>query len=305
MGEAKRNRARTAAAPCRCGSENAAGSCCFDGKNWHKVPAVLGLRSLSPGSVVDRCYMKELGSCRGALSGEHLISRSIIMLLRDDGDFTVSGLPWLAEGEIKPLAPNNLTAKCLCVRHNSALSPLDSAALKFFAALKSCLEDGEEPRHYLISGHDIERWLLKTLKSMAVSGNLARGRERLHGAFQADVRLIEMLDDPQSWPVSTGLYCVMNPGDRFLNHNRFQLAPLAGVANDEIGGLWTNVLGLSFVMMIEPLDLDKNPQLRLAQFRPGRIAVNVRGTTSFIDINWEDAKRHNTVTLNFLTKVQD
>jgi hypothetical protein len=31
----------------------------------------------------------------------------------------------------------------------------------------------------IVSGNDIERWLSKTVKAMAASGNLARGKERL------------------------------------------------------------------------------------------------------------------------------
>jgi hypothetical protein len=45
--------------------------------------------------------MRELASCEAPISGEHLISESVIEVLRGDGDFTVSGLPWLEAGEIK------------------------------------------------------------------------------------------------------------------------------------------------------------------------------------------------------------
>ena len=57
--------------------------------------------------------MKELGSCVGPISGEHIISKSVILVLRADGDFSISGLPWLEAGEEKILAPNNLEANCL------------------------------------------------------------------------------------------------------------------------------------------------------------------------------------------------
>ncbi len=176
--------------------------------------------------VVKKCYMKELRSCDGGISGEHLISESIILLLKADGDFTVSGLPWMDDGETKILGSKSLTANRLCRKHNSALSPLDAAALFFFSSLKSCLDREADSMRYLVSGHDIERWLLKTLKTMATSGNLARGREQLSGAFSSDVQVLDMLDDPRHWPEGTGLYCVMNAGDLTENHNRFQLAPL-------------------------------------------------------------------------------
>src|ERR1044072_4858249 len=135
MGEAKRTRIAIEKGPCRCGSSKAAGLCCFKDGCWYKEAAVLGLRALPPASSVERCYMEELGTCRGGSSRAHLSSESIILLLKADGDCTVSGLPWLADGETKVLGPKALTANCLCEKHNSALSPLDAAALYFFSGL--------------------------------------------------------------------------------------------------------------------------------------------------------------------------
>jgi hypothetical protein len=244
--------------------------------------------------------MRELGSCDGVISGEHLISKSIIEFIKDDGEFAVSGVPWLEEGESRYLSPKNLTANCLCTRHNSALSLLDSAALKFFKALRLCWVNDSAPLHYLVSGHDLERWLLKSLKALAVSGNLAKGRLRLPGVFQEDVRLIDMLDDPTRWPEFTGLFFVMKPGTRTENRNHFQLAPLYGLDNDVIAVLTTNVLGLSFLLMAEPPDMAKSPSLRTAIYRPGSISVTVGETTNKIDVSWEDKIVHSPVSLAYV-----
>src|SRR5438067_1344997 len=137
MGEAKRRKEAVLNGPCPCGSAKLARLCCFNGDGWHKPPAVLGLNALPPASRIEKCYMKELGSCAGPISGEHIISESVIRVLMADGDFSISGLPWLEAGEERILAPQSLTANCLCEKHNSALSPLDAAAKYFFASLKS------------------------------------------------------------------------------------------------------------------------------------------------------------------------
>src|SRR5271163_10254 len=102
--------------------------------------------------------MRDLGSCVAPISGEHLISEAVIRVLMADGDFSVSGLPWLEAGEERVLAPQSFRAKCLCTKHNSALHPLDDAVHYFFASLKSYLELDSGSRHALISGHDLERW---------------------------------------------------------------------------------------------------------------------------------------------------
>jgi hypothetical protein len=302
MGEARRRRAANAKAPCPCGSSKPAGMCCYDGREWHKPPVSLGLKDLPIKSVVEKCYMKELRSCDGGISGEHLISASIIRLWKADGDLSVSGLPWLRDGETKIVGSKNLTANCLCSKHNSALSPLDTSALYFFSALKSCLDREAGSMHYLVSGHDIERWLLKTIKAMAVSGNLARGQQRLSGAFASDIQVLDMLDDPRGWPQGAGIYCTMNEGEVTYNHNRFQLAPHMN-AHDELNGLGINIMGLHFLLMLEP----PNDALFLqrATFRPGQIMITSANAKNRIEISWEDGKRHmDTLSLESLRNVE-
>jgi hypothetical protein len=267
VGEAKRKREAVLNGPCPCGSTRAGRLCCFNGKDWHKPPVVLGLKALPKTSTVAKCYMKELGSCVAPISGEHIISEAVIRILMADGDFSVSGLPWLAQGESKILPPQSLRANCLCTKHNSALHSLDDAAKYFFASLKSYFESDAGSRHAIVSGHDIERWLLKTAKAAAVSKNLARGGERLSGAFSRDAVLLEMLDDPQQWPEGAGLYCTMNTGDRTINHPRFQLQPLMN-QQDDIEALALNILGLGFVLLLDPPDESKYPVLKGARYRP-------------------------------------
>jgi hypothetical protein len=92
MGQAKRKRALLAISPCRCQSTKPANTCCYDGREWHNAAVKLGLKSLPQKTVVERCYMNELGSCEGLISGKHLISKSIIEFLQLDGSFAVSGL---------------------------------------------------------------------------------------------------------------------------------------------------------------------------------------------------------------------
>jgi len=280
--------------------------CCFDGRNWHRKAAPLGLKELPASAVVDRCYMRELGSCVAPISGEHLISQSVMQVLQGNGEFSIAGVPWLPRGEVRILGANALRANCLCAKHNSSLSPIDEAAKHLFQSLKTYLEaDVGEPRHSLVSGHDLERWVLKTAKALAVSGNLARGEERLSGAFAQDGSLITMLDDPAAWPEGAGLYCMMNEGDLMLNHSRFQLVPWVETANgrDEIVALEVSILGLIFVLLLEPLDPERYPLLAAAKFRPGRIEIQYPRSISWVTISWEDSRQHGTLTVQHVKEV--
>jgi hypothetical protein len=247
--------------------------------------------------------MKELGSCVAPITGEHIISESVVRILMGDGDFSVSGLPWLEAGKERILAPQNLTANCLCTRHNSALHPLADAAKFFFASLKSYLELDAGSRHAIVSGHDIERWLLKTAKAAAVSKNLARGRERLSGAFSRDEAILDMLDSPDQWRDGAGLYCLMNTGDTMLNHARFQLQPLMN-DQDDIEALALNILGIRFALLLEPPDVGKYPFLRETKYRPGRIVISYPSSTNWLTMSWDDGRAHDHLTVKFVRPVQ-
>jgi hypothetical protein len=89
---------------------------------WHKSPAVVGLKAFAASAEGREMHMKELGSCVGPISGEHIISESVIRVLMTEGDFSISGLPWPEASEERILAPQNLKANCLCVKHNSVSS---------------------------------------------------------------------------------------------------------------------------------------------------------------------------------------
>lgn len=297
MGEAKRKKEAVLNAPCPCGSGKPACICCFNGHDWHKPSAVLGLKTLPQTERVEKCYMRELNSCVPPISREHIISDSVCQVLMGDGEFSISGLPWLEAGEVKIIAPPQ--AKCLCAKHNSALSPLDAAANYFFASLKSYLEHDAGSRHAIISGHDLERWFLKTAKAAAVSRNLALGRKPLSGTFSRNNAILDMLDDPQHWPEGAGLYCTMNTGDLTENTARFQFQPLTNERGD-IEAMAINVLGIYFVLLLETQDLNKYPDLRAAKYRPGRILVSYPTSTNWITLSWDDSRVHEVLTVQWV-----
>jgi hypothetical protein len=149
-----------------------------------------------------------------------------------------------------------------------------------------------------VVSHDIERWLLKTAKAAAVSKNLARGRERLSGVFSRDAAILDMLDDPARWPEGAGLYCTMNTGDRTINHPRFQLQPLTN-DQDDIEALALNILGLGFVLLLEP-DENKYPLLRGEKYRPGRFVISYPSSTNWLSLSWGDGKVHEPLTVQYV-----
>ena len=155
-------------------------TCCLKDGQLYKSPAEIDLRGLKPGGVNDGCYLRETEACSSSLSGEHSVSRSVLRVLGDKS-VKVSGFPWL-KGEEKAIGIESLVSRNLCTAHNNILSPLDTAAGRFFKAVADCsLRAQGAGDIYLFCGHDIERWMLKVLAGLADSKNLAIDGGRLEG----------------------------------------------------------------------------------------------------------------------------
>lgn len=105
-----------------------------------------------------------MGGCSDGLTLEHYMSRSVLEALETEGHLSVD-----ASG-MKPFRTSaaRIGGRVLCKAHNNALDPLDRVGKAFFVGLGSApehLKGTDQParRVRLVNGHDVERWLLKTL----------------------------------------------------------------------------------------------------------------------------------------------
>jgi hypothetical protein len=82
----------------------------------------------------------------------------------------------------------------------------------------------------------------------------------------------------------------------------FQLQPLANEQED-IEALALNILGLQFVLLLEPPDESKYPFLRGAKYRPGRILISYPASTNWLTMSWDDGRSHEHLTIKFVQPV--
>lgn len=116
------------------------------------------------GSFHKKCRFSQSRDCAGGISGDHIISASVLREISSD--------------RITLQSPNysrtissrgdSLKTKWLCRRHNSALSPIDLQAARLFRAVQTIEHalagTSTSPlKLFLFEGFDVERWLLKTL----------------------------------------------------------------------------------------------------------------------------------------------
>jgi hypothetical protein len=295
MGEAKRKRLAIAAGPCLCGSRRPAGECCLSDGKWHKAASVVKLGNTGETGSHAKCYLRELNSCSSKITGEHFISHAALRVLAEE-KIDVSGFPWMKEGESRIMTFGSLTTNRLCSAHNHALSPLDAVAGRFFQAIKDCgTTVAGQGKRYLFSGHDIERWLLKTLAGLAASRNLANKKERLEAGFVEAINVPAMLENPTLWTRPVGLYFGGHMGQVIQRRDLFHFAPLSTFDTNKIAGITTILQGFDFTMFaaVPPIETP----LHKALHRPGGLVFNYERVKHVIELSWDDDIEHFKVVL--------
>lgn len=205
--------------------------------------------------VVDSCWAACLGDCSNKLTREHLVSSALFI-----GDVVrVQGFPWCRENPID-IGITALTAKVLCKRHNSALSPIDDAGAKAFAVLREIrrlanVRERMKPRpwnvvRYRIDGPSLERWFLKTLINLCCERDYPVGRESAVVGRPSE-GLVRIAYGLESFKGRAGLYFVVRTGMRVESADNVGFAPLIKPGFHIEGGLFS-FRGQPFLLFLEP-----------------------------------------------------
>lgn len=154
--------------PCYCGGDKRVKFCHPVRNGQIQRPSASNCKPPGPPTGIARagCYAAQLNDCSDEMSGEHLFSEAVLnLLVGADGKVVRAGYPWQEDGEFQSLTPATCKANVLCKRHNNALSPLDSTAGTFLRAILKTPEflQNHDLRVLILSGDDLERWILKTL----------------------------------------------------------------------------------------------------------------------------------------------
>ncbi len=141
-----------------------------------------------------KCYLAGRGACHKTISLEHWMSKS---LLRELGTtVAVKGLPGVPVGQAKVIGIGALGANILCKKHNSMLSNLDENALKFFNLRRRIDRSFSKPpfaqmiANYQVDGSLFERWILKALAGMVLSGAAEIDGQKIKSVFSMNTELL-------------------------------------------------------------------------------------------------------------------
>ena len=203
------------------------------------------------------CWASSLGNCDRKLSREHLVSEGIWT----GPTVQVSGLPW-CRTEPKTIGLGALTAKVLCRRHNSELSPVDQAGIDAFSTIQRMADFASErsrsrPRkwklkRFEIDGWGLERWFLKTLINIvaATAPNRPWSFRRTPDHLAPPEFVLAAFGRENLRP-PLGLYAAAGTGDQVAVSERVELLTLLSQDLALAGGIFV-FGGYHFLLYLDP-----------------------------------------------------
>ena len=209
-----------------------------------------------------RCYARELGGCSTTISREHYVSKSV--LLAAGGKPQIAGLKFQEPDALQSFGVEGMTARILCERHNSDLSPLDVAAADFFSTLRAFDRDLRDAvdsttTEATADGSMLERWILKLLAGL-VYGKLINS-----AALRRETPWLKILFGLAEWPPGWGFYLVVSD-EIFYSFDGLEVS--TRTVDDEVWAAEISITGLKFYLSLGTPD--GNPLLRR---RPSEIIM--------------------------------
>jgi hypothetical protein len=212
-------------------------------------------------------------------------------VLKQLGDFNISGAPWQSLGQAQSIGINSMTANILCQRHNSQLSVLDDTAGRFFEMLDSVWLDmgrrslSRRPTVKYLSGETFERWMLKVFCGAFFSKIASANRERIINTHVMDDGALFAALLANQWQLGCGLY--IQPGGHILPENKISMAPLRVEGSNLVVGVQMNFRGLKVCSIFDSqyLSLDILRQQGWMH-RVSRLRFDIQQRSHIVVLTW-------------------
>ena len=277
--------------PCPCGSRKKALTCCLGDRAYHRRPARLTRPQFFTNFAHDRCFLSFWNECSSTISREHYFSEGVIRATKPRAlvrESTVNiNYPKLFP-ETKKVGIGSLAAKILCDGHNHMFSPLDARAEELWSAMRDLIFNPTScPWFRLFNGHDVERWMLKTLLStfFAVYETQSTGKKlRLPAPVK---ELSEKTLDILKWTSNSGLYFDSIP----IEGTQRPLAFGTGTHDNMIITAEFHMFGVRAILLPCPIDDPAVVVPPSARHRPDGIVFRVEGQRKFIAFSWNHHRR--------------
>ena len=236
------------------------------------------LRGRPSGYSHPRCYANADRNCSHKISKEHFISDALLRHLEFADKVKIAGLAWQRPQEFDLIPRRGLASRVLCTRHNSAMSHLDSAVEYLCSTIRGFDQDNLS-KPAVLSGSDIERWMLKCLMGLSASGNAT-------GAMKAECTSI--LLGTNEWPSGWGLYFNTRASPIYHTDSLRIETPVS--PQNVVMAARFFIQGFPFVLCLGRPDHDGS----FGVWRPSKVEIDTKTLT----LDWEDAPGSRIVSLN-------
>ncbi|MBI3781927.1 MAG: SEC-C domain-containing protein [Deltaproteobacteria bacterium] len=287
---------------CPCESGRILRECCLGAEgDLRPVASVTRCQAPKTGAQTKGCYAAALADCSADLSREHFISRGVLKELSDGGTVRIDGFPWQTDRAIQRLPTAVLGSNILCRRHNIALSTLDAVALRFFRWIdqfhREFDADQHDDRFFLVNGHDIERWMLKTLCGAVFSKNATINPAGSN--WVPPMEWVQILFGEAQFPVRCGVYISGNiPDTEFIERGYKFVAFSNGAAGVYGARISMNDETFVLAMSSPPEDLE-NTFLANHVYRPRGLALTNGCCEKITQFGWDDGLVHRGVRMAY------
>jgi hypothetical protein len=270
-------------APCVCGSGKTLAKC-------HKKTVGLFIqpKSIMPtfshtGKSHPKCLLAYTQNCDEKISGEHMISASILRQL-SKGKILLEGKDLRREFAINSDA---IKTNIYCRRHNTSLGPLDSEAGRLLRSIldidKSLVTSELNPQkaHYF-SGHDIERWLLKTMIA-CFHGRISKVTKDTH---ILEAELIKRLDD-LDWPDLHGFYVKTTENGELLEmplESRVEISLVT--KHNMVSGINFTIAGLQLMLIVSGSSTEIEAFTQDFSYRPSQLVFYKGNKVRVMGFQW-------------------
>jgi hypothetical protein len=235
--------------------------------------------------------MKWTNDCTSTISGEHIISETVLSILNPKS-LLIGGVAWIPEGETRDLPLNALMkANVLCQRHNSAWSPLDQMAGKFFRALREIYDDldrrslSRKPIWHLFSGEELELWLLKTSLGFFYAGVLSKDGTKISDVQTIMNPAIEEAYRTGRLVEPCGMY-ERKSGTIASQLGRLEFAALSEESGERMVGCRLSMMGLATTLITDPHMTNRDRFEEHQSYRPDYLFLRNDRRRHSIVLTW-------------------
>lgn len=301
---------------CACESGKLFRECCLQGSGRiltapNNIETPLPHTGLSNPS----CYAAPLADCSLNMSREHYVSESFLKCIKREGPLMVGGMSWLPLGQKKDLPTRALTAKILCDRHNAALAPLDNVAKRLCQAMfRASDQDANAPVladkeswEVFFNGYDIERWMLKVLCGVLISGGAVRNGVAIRD-WTPPEQLLRILFKNEAFPAGQGLYLRTIPGAEHDSNVHLACEPFISPSSDgplEMSGARVEIFGMPLYLILTDAHFELfGASRKLFTYRPREIRFTFRKSPTersvkILRLSWPPKTRKRIVQYNW------